>query len=117
MPAAEASPLVSGDPPPISEVRSPGSDTCCGSGNGSPGICGRLSWAWGSIPAGPVAGAAAAGTDGVNPGIPASGDVEAGTADVNPGMPVVGAVEAGCVNPGMPSVGAELVAGAVASRE
>jgi hypothetical protein len=112
-PAALASPLLSGDPPPISEVRSPGSDTCCGSGNGSPGICGRLSWAWGSIPAGPV-GVAAAGTAGVSPGIPVSGVVEAGTVDVKPGMPVVGAVEAGCVNPGIASVGAELVAGAVA---
>src|SRR6202012_2808214 len=84
-PAAEASPLLTGDPPVSSEVRSPGSDTCCGSGNGSPGICGRLSCACGSIAAGPVAGAAAAGTGDVRPGMPRFGAaVAAGGGGGNP---------------------------------
>jgi hypothetical protein len=124
--------LETGTPPVISEVRSPGSDTCCGSGTGRNGICGKLSCAWGSGPEGPVAGAAAAGTVGVNPGIPSAGAVAAGTVGVvnlgipsagavaagtvgvNPGMP--GAVAAGAatvgVNPGIPSPGAAVAAGA-----
>ena len=106
--------LETGTPPVISEVRSPGSDTCCGSGTGRNGICGKLSCAWGSSPAGPVAGAAAAGTVGVNPGIPSAGAVAAGTVGVNPGIP--GAVAAGAatvgVNPGIPSPGAAVAAGA-----
>ena len=93
-------PLETGAPPVISEVRSPGSDTCCGKGNGRPGICGRLSCAWGSNPAGPVAGAAAAGTVGRQPWeCPSPGaEVAAGTVGVNPGIPSPGAeVAAGTV--------------------
>src|SRR5947209_19753528 len=96
MPAADASPPVSGEPPVSSAVRSPGSDTCCGSGNGSPGICGRLSCACGSMLAGPVAGAAAAGA-----------------VDVRPGRPRLGAAAvagAGVVSPGIPSPGVAVVA-------
>ncbi len=78
---------------PANDVRSPGNEICCGSGSGRKGICGRFSCAWGSSPAGPVAGAGAAGTVGVNPGmpvIPEAGAAVAGSVGLNPGIPSPG---------------------------
>ena len=86
---------AAGTPPFSNDVRSPGSEICCGRGTPRNGICGKFSCAWGSNPAGPLAGAAA-GTVGVNPGMP-----------VIPGVVVAGAVG---VSPGIPSPGVELVA-------
>jgi hypothetical protein len=70
-----------------------------------------LSCAWGSNPAGPVAGAGAAGRVGVNPGmpvIPDAGAAGAGRVGVNPGIPSPGvalvAAGAALVVPGMSEV-------------
>jgi len=97
----ELMPGEAGTPPVINEVKSPGSEICCGSGTGRNGICGRFSCAWGSNPAGPVVGAAA-GTVGVNPGMP-----------VSPGAGAAGAARVG-VNPGTPSPGVAVVAAGAA---
>src|ERR1700758_4702716 len=79
----ELTPGEAGTPPLINEVRSPGSEICCGSGTGRNGNCGRFSCAWGNNPAGPAAGVDAAGTVGVRPGMPVSPDaVEAGAGSV-----------------------------------
>src|SRR6201995_1843015 len=93
----ELTPGEAGTPPFINEVRSPGSELCCGSGSPRNGMCGRFSCAGGSKPAGPAAGVAAAGTVGVNPGMP-----------VSPGAGVAGAGRVG-VSPGMPSPGVAVV--------